>query len=615
MPEQTLNFADDQKNGSKEAWTMLVEKTLRGKPFDKAMVKTGHDGLTIEALSTQEDHSNANQPTKVHGDWKIVSPNWDNDADSVNADIMEDLERGASAIAVTVPEHAEGDWLNTAFKGVYFNMVPFILIQGGDFASGASGMLQLLGESGYEPSDISGTLGIDPIGALARAGHLSTSAEDAIASACEIASGSIEKYPNIAPFVADGTVYANAGAPAALELAAPLSAAVTYLRAMEKQGLPIEAAAKGIQFTLSASANIWSTIAKFRTLRRVWNSILNACGVVGVDAHINAVSAIYMTTRNDPWVNILRGTSACFAAGVGGADTVTTLPHDLMLGTSDAFSRRIARNIQVTLLEESNLAKVVDPAAGSFSLEKMTDDLTAQTQSAFKEMEASGGVLECLRSGALQALIGNAEKERREKIRKRKMAITGVSEFPNIEETVALPEYEGSSGKGSIEFGETIAPLTLNLLAAEFEALRVRSEKIRQQSGQRPSIFLANIGSTADYTARATFAKNFFEAGGVKAVSGSGSTVAADIAQEYTASGALLSVVCSSDQMYGAHAADVVSQLRGAGSAKVYLAGRSNDEHVLMAAGLSEMIFLGCDVVETLDRALDVYADKLGEGA
>ena len=609
MPDNQPNFSSDFAEPDEAQWIALVEKTLKGRPFAKVMQHRSRNDIIVDALGTQKSGQPGGQPVRAHGDWAIASPNWGSDAAAVNRDILIDLERGASSIALTLDIHGPTgiapDQLKTALEGVYLDMVPLTLIQGEDFKAGVSAYENLVQERGYARGTLSGSLGVDPVGTLARSGRLQTTADAAIVDAAEIASRWAVQQPTVATFNADGTVFSNAGASEALEVAGAISSATTYLRAMEQAGLSPVAAAAQIQFTLSASADLWLTIAKFRAARRLWESVLAACGVGDVPMKLNAVSAVYAITKKDPWVNILRGTAACFAAGLGGADGITTLPHDLFFGSSSDFSRRIARNIQIILMEESGLAKVSDPAAGSYSLEKLTSDLAEKSANLFREMEALGGILASLRSGALAASIAESAASRSKDIRSRKIGITGVSEFPDVNETplnMAVEPYIQESSE-QLPAGEETTPLPLRRLAQEFETLRFTSDAIAKQTGTRPSIGLVNLGSAADYTARASFAKNLFEAGGIEAISGAGSSTIDEAVTSYKAAGTTLAVVCGTDQQYVDMGVSLAAALKRVGCSRLYLAGKPANLANMDAAGVDESIYWGCDVIDVLERA------------
>ena len=190
------------------------------------------------------------------------------------------------------------------------------------------------------------------------------------------------------PFaVADGRIIHNAGGSEAQELAFAIAAAVDYLRALEASGVPLDAARGMIYFRLAADADEFLTIAKFRAIRKLWARVEAACGLAPKPTTVAAETAWRMMTKRDPYVNMLRTTIAVTAAGLGGADNIAVLPHTAALGLPDAFARRVARNTQLILLEESNLAKVADPAAGSGAIEDLTAKLCAAAWAQFQEIE------------------------------------------------------------------------------------------------------------------------------------------------------------------------------------------------------------------------------------
>lgn len=601
MANGSVAYSSEFPTPDSDSWIALVERTLKGKPFDKAMTRRTADGIEFPVLHTSLPNGAKPQPVRDNSGWYVTSPHWGSDAKTINGQLLTDLERGASSVAITVGTQANGlssDDLGAALDGVYLDLVPVTLIQGSDFEQGCDALHELIAARNHERGTLAGCLGIDPIGNFARDGSLED-VEGPLALAAEIAQKWSAKQPGIATFTADGTVVANAGGTEVQELTFALSSAVAYLRAMEDVGMSCEVAASQIQFTLSADANLWSTIAKFRVARRLWGQILNACGVKNVGMRLNAVSAVYSVTKRDPWVNILRGTAACFAAGVAGADHVTTLPHDLMLGTTDDFSRRIARNIQMVLLEESNLGQVNDPAAGSFAIETLTNQVHTAAVTAFQTMEASGGVVAALKDGTLAAEIENAATQRADAVATRKNPITGVSEFPDIAEG-PLP-----SGPDFV----SDARLPLRRPAAAYEDLRSRSDKILSETGNRPKVFLANIGTPAEFTARATFAKNFFEAGGVVAVAGEGGDSTDVIRNQYNEADAEIAVLCGTDKQYQEVAVPLASALKAAGCKRVFLAGSPNSAPD--GAAVDDFAYMGANVIETVLRAYDAIA---GEG-
>jgi methylmalonyl-CoA mutase len=321
--------------------------------------------------------------------------------------------------------------------------------------------------------------------------------------------------------------------------------------------------------------------------------------------YIAADTAWRMLTQRDPYVNMLRATMAVFSAGLGGANAITVLPHTLALGLPDPFARRAARNTQLVLLEESNLAKVSDPAAGSGGIETLTRQLCEAAWALFQEIEQAGGMFASLEQNLLQRKVLATRAARETNIAKRRDVLTGASEFPNLHEAgavvlearpVVLPPY----GEGKITF-DGLPPMRL---ASPFEALRDKSDAVLKSKGARPKVFLANLGTAADFTARSTFAKSFFETGGIEAVDTEGFADPAALAAAFKASGAAIACLCSSDKVYTGHAVAAAQALQAAGAKHIYLAGRSGElEAALRGAGVGDFIFAGGDALAILTSA------------
>jgi methylmalonyl-CoA mutase len=302
---------------------------------------------------------------------------------------------------------------------------------------------------------------------------------------------------------------------------------------------------------------------------------------------------------------MLRATIATFSAGIGGANAITVLPHSLALGLPDAFARRVARNTQLILLEESNLAKVADPSAGAGGIEALTRELCEAAWAQFQEIEKAGGVFAALQQGLIQSKVAATRKARDADIAKRRTVLTGASEFPNLNETdvaveMPAPSARAEASKAAVSF-EALAAIRL---AEPFERLRDRSDALLKSSGKRPSVFLANLGTPADFTARATFARSLFEAGGIAAIESKGASDPAALAADYTASDAPLVCLCSSDKVYATDAIAAAEALRAAGARHIYLAGRASEQETeWRAAGIDAFIFAGGDAVKIIEDA------------
>ncbi len=344
------------------------------------------------------------------------------------------------------------------------------------------------------------------------------------------------------------------GASDVQELGYVLALGAHYLRELEAAGVSVDDAARLVEFRLAASDEQFETIAKLRAVRRLWARMLELSGAAPDNRQmvLHAVTSRPMMTKYDPWVNMLRTCVAAFAAGVGGADAVTVLPFDSRLGLPDAFSRRIARNTSSLLVEESHVAKVADPAGGAFAVEKLTDDLAVSGWEELGRIEEVGGVLAALDDGSLQGRIDEVVAKRDQQIAKRKLPLTGLTEFPNLHESLPerAPYAEGA--------------LPVRPYGQAFEQLR--DEPVESK------VFLATMGTIAAHTARATFASNLFAAGGIDVVNEGRHDDAEAVLAHYDGQ----SVVClvGHDKAYAEWGADLAKGLRDAGAQWVVLAGQ-----------------------------------------
>lgn len=586
---------------SHQEWQDLVAGVLRkkgrepGEVPERALESTTYDGITIKPLYTAEDLEGL-PPSGVPGLPPYVrggraegrGTGWDNrplhtdpDVGVTNAAILTDLENGASSIWLRDLPPAQ---LPEILHGVYVEMAPVVLDAGERYAEAADALLQLFAERKVPDTEVVATFGADPISLRARTGE-----PHDVAPAAEFAARIAAAHPKARSTVVDATPYHEAGGSDAQELAAALAAGVAYLRAFTEAGLSPEQAAAQLEFRYAATADQFLTIAKLRAARRLWARVCEVSGAAGVPQVQHAVTSSAMISKRDPWVNMLRGTVACFAAAVGGADAITVQPFDAAIGLPDTFSRRIARNTSSILAEESKLSGVIDPAGGSWFVEKLTDDLARAAWREFQELESLGGIVAALDSGALAERLEATWQARAKNLATRKDPLTGVSEFPNLDERAIerkpLPASR-SGGLPTIRYGQ------------EFERLRDRAEA---NPGGRPRVFLATLGPIAQHTARATFAANLFAAGGIEAVNPGATASTADVVAAYLRSHTSVACLCGTDLAYEEQADEVAAALRKAGATRVLLAGKPSDAYT----GVDGFIYAGCNALEVLTATLE----------
>jgi methylmalonyl-CoA mutase len=354
---------------------------------------------------------------------------------------------------------------------------------------------------------------------------------------------------------------------------------------------------------LAADADLFLTIAKLRAARRLVARVAETCGAGTAAEKIKlaASSSERMMARRDPWVNLLRTTAACAGAAFGGAEAITVLPYTWALGRPDAFARRIARNTHLVLQEESSAARVIDPAHGSWYVEKLTDDLARTAWALFQDIEARGGMARALETGYIQGEIARVAESRAGDLAHGRIELTGVSAFPQLAvdgvKVEPHPPFDPV-----VKGGTSVAPLPPRRLAEPFERLRDASDAHLAKHDKRPQVFLACLGDLAVHATRATWMRNFLVAGGIEAIVSDPLHNSVDGGAAFAASGAPLACLCSSDQVYAELGEATAAALRQAGATHVLLAGRPRDQEALEAAGVDEFVFAGADAVATLTR-------------
>jgi methylmalonyl-CoA mutase len=620
-----LDLTEDFAPIDEAQWRALVDASLKGRPFDSLRSKTA-DGIVIEpvyAPATDARAVPAGPPREAAEYWTLTQRIDFPETTPANQQILDDLENGASGLSLVLPGSVSAGAYGVAvsdtrsieqlFDGVELDFIS-LRLDGG--RNGRDLALLVLDEYKRRLLDLSRCrldLGLDPLGALALNGT--------IVNRVELTSRTGDMFTRArnmdhvgGVFCADARVYHGAGASEAQELALALATAVDYLRMLEDAGIDPADSAPQTSMLLSADADQFLTMAKLRAARLLWARLLQASGLEASPLTLHVETAQRMMSRRDPHVNLLRSTSAAFAAGVGGADSVTVLPFTHALGLPDAMARRMARNTQSLLLEESRLGRVEDAAAGSGYVETLTTQLAREAWTLFQSVERDGGMMAYLQTGKPQALIAATRAQRDKDIARRKIALTGVSEFPNLNQpavrTVSMQVPEdwstGSPWKADMI---TCEPFALHRLAEPFERLRDAADAHQAATGERPKVFLATLGTPADFTVRATWMANLLASGGIEAVTGT--------LDEFQSSGLAVACLCSSDAIYATEAEATAQTLSRLGATTVMMAGRpGNIEALLRDAGVNDFAYAGQDVIELLARLhkqLGVTTTKAGQ--
>lgn len=658
-------LSGDFSAADESIWVELVEKALRGRSPDSLSSKTEH-GLTVRALYRESDWQSATDPSGYPGLSPFVRGGaagrdewlaWDirqivrhSDLTHAHDQIFEALNGGASSLELVCdPSGLHGVGIRSKadvevlLDGVKLDLATVALRS--DWAQpGFDRALATLVATAI-PEDERGlaqiAFNLDPIGAFARTGQANASLHGALQNLGDDTDYLRSKFPAGTVIGVDASLVHEAGGDEIQELAYAAAVGAAYMRAGINAGLSADDTAKSMLFRLAVGGDYHLEIPKLRALRRIWGRIAEAFGADGAVC-LQATTSGRMLAKRDPWTNLLRNTSACFAAGVGGADIVTVRTYTDALGHPGSLARRMARNTQIIAQEESGLGRVIDPAGGSWAFETLTEEMAQSAWTVFQQIEGQGGILGALENGAFQAMVAKSCEDRRNAVASRREWVTGVSDFPalaqvppdidevtgatpppseqtslatNGEETAEALMAASIGGatltRSTEETSEEVAGLAMKSmrLAEAFERLRDRVDT-HASDGSPPAVFLAAVGPLADHSARLTYATNFFAAGGIASAGASGSNE--ELAETFKASGQEIACICGSDAAYDEAAEGLARALKAAGATRVYLAGKPGENRGRMEeAGIDEFIHIGVDVVNALER---VHA-TLGVGA
>jgi len=671
---------------SYDEWAAAAGKGLESPKLSTEL----DDGIEAKWLYTREDTlapDPAGLPneapfvrgTRAGRHWQIRQVHSHPDRSVANAEILEDLNGGVTEVTLAFDQAARKglgpdspdfqtnrgldgigisnlDDISLVLDGVFLDMAGVALDAGAATLPAAALLNAHWQESGISPDSAIASFRADPLGTLVRDGSLPFSPEEGLARAAGLALETSRGFARVRALGVDTNPYVEAGASTAWELGISIATAVEHLRAGLAVGLDPATVASQIEFNLGVGADQFLEMAKFRAIRRIWARVLEECGVPAEARHsaTYAQTTARMITAVDPWVNMLRVTTGVFAAGTGGADGVTVTPFDRAIGQPGALGRRIARNTQIVLQDESSLGRIADPAAGSWYVEVLTDEVAQAAWQRFTEIEREGGALAALRSGLIASKLAEQADLREDELVHRVRVMTGINEFPllgddgtepetvdreavarldaarlaerpdikGIDELTSTPADQrlakatslASSGARIDEIGAALnegrgGPTVLEPAivprpdSAPFEHLRYAARDHEACGKDRPQIYLACMGAIATHVNLANWAKSFFEVSGIETVPSGALDGNAEQAATFQGGGFSVAAICASKRETPEDVADLVSQLRGAGAEYVYMINSTPELNE--AAAADEVLKNGVDMVTVLTAALE----------
>ena len=598
-----------------QEWLDKIEVDLKGADFQKRLVWRTNEGFNVQPFYRREDLANLKTPDALPGEFPFVRGNKKDsnvwyvrqnievtDAKEANKKALDILNKGIDSLGFKLKgDMVSKETVETLLDGIYCDCIEI------NFATCQKHSLELaqilvefFEKKGYDKEKVVGSIEFDPMAKMVMKGKDVTPVLENGPKLVE----ALKDYPNFRCIAVSSDALNNAGAYIAQELGYGLAWGNEYLQQLTDAGVDVDLAAKSIKFNMGVSENYFMEIAKFRAARLLWAQIVKQYGPKSDDSCqmcVNATTSTYNQTLFDSYVNLLRSQTEAMSAALGSVHSMVVTPFDAPYEEATDFSERIARNQQLIIKEESHFDRIVDPGAGSYYIEHLTDALAQEAWKIFLKVEEEGGFLAAVKAGTIQDDINATNVKRHGDAAKRKEFLLGTNQFPNFTE-----KSEGKKAKvcacgcGHAEEA-TFKAINSTRLAADFEDLRIHTEETKV-----PTAFMLTIGNLAMRQARAQFSCNFLACAGYKVIDNLGFKTVEEGVDAALEAKADIIVICSSDDEYAEYAIPAFKYLDG--RAMFVVAGAPACMEDLKAAGIENYVHVKCNVLETLKE----YNQKLG---
>ncbi len=704
MSKENNRFFDEFDFPSYDDWKNAAVSALKGVPFDKVMFTDTYEGIKLKPIYNKEDlHSVNHLAQEFPGFYPF---NRGGQADGYKADAFEicqnipypkaedfnsalkhDLTRGQNSIKLNIEKAcaihedfavedlsgmevciATADNMKSALDGI--NLAEFPINIDAGIAALPSYVALVSTIDSKNLNELKGTLNFDFITEFVKEGKILSDLSRFVDEMYAVTKWSATNSPKFKTIGISGYEWHNAGANAVQELTVSIALGIFYIRQLLEKGLNIDEIAPNISFSLSIGVNFFMEIAKFRAIRVIWSRVIKEFGgnENSQKVHIHAITSEREHTKLDPYVNVLRSSSQVFSAITGNCDSITVNNFDKEFGLPSDFSRRVARNIQNVIKYESHLDDTIDPAGGSYYIESLTGEIISSSWNEYLEIEKAGGIIEQIKSGAIQSKLESNFKKRLENIALRKDVIVGVNKYANINERIVettidydiekmsgfvdsvdsfidsrnndkidslLDEFESKFKENSPEsidlaikamqsgatLGELynsipfiisdatdISPIYLRRSAEMFENLRDIMTDYASDNGSIPSIDFVCFGALRDWKARADFANDFFSVGGFANKIYDGLNTADEATDKIDFKQSKVIVVCSSDDKYAEFLVDFATKVKSINAdTYIILAGYPKEMiQTYKESGVDMFIHVKANIIECLSEVYKI---------
>lgn len=630
--EQTLLFGDFP-SVSKENWKKEAEKKIAKPGYYKGLLWHTEDGIAVEPLYTEEEAKDflfGENP--LPGEFPFVrgahrgDNNWllTEDIELVAPkdaarDALAAIKGGADSITFISETRMKREIIETLIRDIdpLRTSINFALRENPEKVCAL--FISSCKKKGIDTRELSGAIFFDPLSQLLTRGSLVTALDKHVEKIAKTIRDLSDAAPGYAAFSVNSSTFKNSGATITQELAFTIAAAVEYLVMLRQKGIDADSACRHLIFSFSTASSYFAEIAKLRAARLLWANIVEKFAPASAESakmRIHCRTTTFNKTIYDSHANIPRATLEAMASVIGGTDSLTVEPFDAHYRGPDELSRRVARNIQLLIKNESHLDAVTDPGGGSYHIEKLTQSISQKSLELFQEIEGEGGYLECLKSGFIQNAVKSSKKKTLLDISRRKKALIGTNEFPNpLEKMVGLIRKTAPEEEEVADSTPTVMPLAESRAAQDFEKIRLVSEKHAERTGKAPKVFLLHLSDSPQTVARSVFSMNLFGCGGFAVVDG---TENLGIDEGVTAAlreSPLAVVICGSDEDYEQFAEKTIKKLKNkrAGIKAVVPGGTQSVVEKLARAGVDDFINADSDICEVLERYQQpLFSDEVG---
>lgn len=595
---------------STEMWEAQINADLKGADYEKRLIWKASDGLKVKPYYRSEDIKNLRFTESLPGEYPFVrgtnsdNNNWEIRQDIESADIalsnkiaLEAIERGADGVGFRVKGVGSADDLTNLIRYIELEKTAVHFISAREYPYIMELFIQEMKLRTANKNKVRGSLGFDPFNYYLLYNDFYNSCDDNMNEAVYLITKIRQELPGFRMINISADTFHNAGATVAQELAFAMASGNEYLSKLTDKGLSVDQIAPAMQFTFAIGSNYFLEIAKIRAARLLWSAIVGEYKPANPSTaamFIHGTTSLWNKSVYDPYVNMLRTTTELMAGAIAGCNSISASPFDIAYKNPDNFSRRMARNTQIILKEESYFNKIADPAAGSYYIESLTDMIATRAWDIFREIESEGGFLEAIGKGIIRKSIEETAAKRDEDIARRTTVILGTNQYPNSNEKMLEKITE--------EPVKHYPGLNLYRGSGAFEELRLSTEKHVAAGNKRPGVFLLNIGNLTLRKARAAFASNFFGCAGYEMIDNMGFEIVEEGIKAAVDSGAEIVVICSSDEEYATLGVAAAEKLKAVNKNTIVVIAGNPTEIIdaLKTAGVDEFIHMRTNALLSL---------------